>query len=295
MPEQLQSHDYADAVAGNLRGYDSLKTAAYSSGAPHLLHDSVRNLYRSLADQIARRYPGGHVLDLGAGEGGATAEFLERGLRVTAVDLSSSQLEALKGRCAHHGANLQTIQGDVLGVLDSLVEQYDAVALISFAHHVPDYIQLLEVCARSLKPSGSILTFQDPVLWGSRGLLSHTFSRLAYFAWRIAQGDVWGGLRRHLRRKVLGVYLSNDPKDNEEYHAVRNGLDQHAMARSLEAQGFSCHIYYYFSTQGMIWQWIGERLRAENSFGLIASSERVAIARDLGGTEPQPNRVNRLE
>jgi hypothetical protein len=82
------------------------------------------------------------------------------------------------------------------------------------------------------------------------------------------QGDLWGGVKRRLRRS-RGV-LDDSPLDNAEYHVIRYGVDQDAITALLTAIGFECEIIRYFSTQSRVFQQLGAALGVKNTFAIIA-------------------------
>src|SRR3989442_4290699 len=91
------------AALANIAVYDAEATKKYIDGAPHIKHASLRKLYGKLVVQIFDRAKQHTtiptVLDLGAGEGSLTQPFLELGAKVTAIDISHSQLDTLKSTC----------------------------------------------------------------------------------------------------------------------------------------------------------------------------------------------------
>jgi SAM-dependent methyltransferase len=262
-------------VAGlaNAATYTEGVTAAYVDGAPHVKHPSLRTLYGELVvrvfDRARETSPEPRVLDLGAGEGSVTLPFLELGGRVTAVDISPSQLEALKRRCARFGARLETRCLDIHDALSSPDGAYDVVVVNSFLHHVPDYLSMIGRAAALLAPRGQFFSFQDPMRYDGLGSFTRSFGRLAYLSWRVRRGDVWGGLLRRLRR-ARGVYRPDSVHDNAEYHVTRNGVDQDAVRDFLSARGFECEVVRYFSTQSRLFQPLGELLGLKDTFSVLA-------------------------
>ena len=58
--------------------------------------------------------------------------------------------------------------------------------------------------------------------------------------------------------------------DMSEYHVVRNGVDEQAIAKALH-QRFERTVFEdYWSTQAPIWQWFGERCGLRNTFCIEA-------------------------
>lgn len=92
------------------------------------------------------------VCDFGAGTGNLTLNFLARGCRLTAVDVSARSLEIL----AHKAQDLGKVS---VGLLDSgripfSDATFDIIATYSVLHHVPDYLSAIREMARVLRPGG---------------------------------------------------------------------------------------------------------------------------------------------
>ncbi len=269
------------AALANLSAYGAEATRKYSDGAPHVKHASLRTLYGRLVVQVYD-YAKKHavtpkVLDLGAGEGSVTLPFLELGANVTAVDISSNQLDVLRSRCARFADRLEARCEDINETFRNKSKEYDIIVANSFLHHIPDYIAMMSDAIIRLTPYGQFFSFQDPLRYDSVGRFTRMFSALGYFQWRIFKGDVIGGLGRRLRRSC-GVYLENSVYDNAEYHVTRNGVDQGAIYKLFKEQkGCDCDIVRYFSTQSRIFQSIGTALGLENTFAVIARRHASAI------------------
>ena len=266
------------AALANVSAYDAEATRKYIDGAPHIKHASLRKLYGKLVVQIFdnatlyTKIP--KVLDLGAGEGSVTLPFLELGAKVVAVDISNSQLDALKIKCENSGDMLEVRCEDINYTLKDKSEKYDIIVVNSFLHHVPDYLGMIREAATVLNPHGQFFSFQDPLRYDSVGKATMTFSTLAYFCWRVFRGDVIGGLRRRMRRS-RGIYLEDSVHDNAEYHVTRNGVDQDAICGLFEEEGFDCNIVSYFSTQSRLFQPIGAMLSMKNTFAVFAQKRYV--------------------
>ncbi len=260
----------------NQSSYYLSASDAYIDGAPHLKHREIQDLYARLVVQVYDRArlsaDEPSVLDLGAGEGSATLPFLALGARVTAVDISETQLSRLRAKCESHAKRLEVRCGDVYEILRSPGEPCDVVVVNSFLHHLPDYIGLIEQCVRLLKPGGQFFCFQDPLRYDTIGLFTRAFSRIGYLSWRVLKGDVVGGTKRLLRRSVVGLSDDN-PEDMVEYHVMRNGLDQEAVVNTLEEAGLACEVIKYYSTQSRLFQRLGDGMGLANTFAVIAARE----------------------
>jgi len=264
------------AALANISAYDAKMAKKYIDGAPHVKHASLRKLYGKLVVHVfdnAKKYTKiPKVLDLGAGEGAVTIPFLELGAKVVAVDISNSQLDALKDKCEKFEDMLEVRCEDINDTLKDKSEKYDIIAASSFLHHVPDYLEMIRESAIVLNPHGQFFSFQDPLRYDSVGKATMMFSTLAYFSWRIFKSDVIGGLMRRIRRS-RGIYLEDSVQDNTEYHATRNGVDQDAIRKLFEELGFDCNIVSYFSTQSYLFQPIGDVLRIKNTFAVVAQKQ----------------------
>jgi len=261
------------AASANATTYDLTATKDYVDGAPHIKLASLRSLYWDLLVQVydyaVKHTDCPHVLDLGAGEGEAALSFLELGARVTAVDISMSQIDALGKKCEQFADRLELRCEKVQGVLADRGCKYDVVVTNSFLHHVPDYLGMIKGVVGLLSPHGQLFTFQDPLRHDSVSAFTRAFTDVAYLSWRLFKGDFWGGLGRRLRR-WRGAYLADSVYDNTDYHILRNGVDQEALKHLLERAGLKCRVVRYCSTQSRIFQRFGNILGVENTFALIA-------------------------
>jgi len=266
------------AALANVSIYDAEGTKEYADGSPHIKHASLRTLYGELVVQVfdfSRKHTDTpRVLDLGAGEGSVTLPFLELGAKVVAVDISESQLAALRTKCANFG-NMLEVRCEEIGVtLENKSQHYDIIVANSFLHHLPDYLGMIREAIQVLNPSGQFFCFQDPLRYETVGKATAVFSKLAYFSWRVFKGDVIGGLMRRVRR-ARGVYLEDSMHDNAEYHITRDGVDQNAIYELFAKNGFECDIVPYFSTQSRFFQTLGAFLGMKNTFAIIARKKRV--------------------
>jgi SAM-dependent methyltransferase len=269
------------AFANNL-AYGEKDVKTYIQGAPHIKHAALRELYGKLVLEVyhaaTEHSPSPRLLDLGAGEGSVTLPFLQLGARVTAVDISETQLTALQSKCVPYADQLETQCADSNDFVKDKSRKYDIIAGNSFLHHIPDYLTLINESLDLLTEHGQFLSFQDPLRYDTVPLITRAVTDIAYFGWRLSKGrrgDVIGGIRRRVRRK-RGVYLADVREDNGEYHVTRNGVDQNAIADLFERRNFDCRIIRYFSSQNSLVQPIGMKLGLENTFAVVARRRQAA-------------------
>jgi len=258
----------------NREYYDSLADGVYSSTAPHLRHAAIRRLYDAMvknAFDIGKDRRDGRacrVLDIGAGDGIATASFLRLGAHVMAVDVSERQLQQLQVSCKSLPGQLTIRCADIDSILEEDA-QFDIIVANSLLHHIPDYLDLIQRCISRLSADGVFFSFQDPMWRASMSRRDACLSWMAYVLWRLRQGDVLGGIWRRVRR-MTGIYSPDSLHDNVEYHAVRDGVDQERIAELLSSAGFICEIARYCSFHSEVVQPFGEWLAIRNTFGIVA-------------------------
>lgn len=263
----------ASVASANRETYDRLNASTYVDGAPHVKHERLRALFRSLAVEACAATTGAahapRVLDLGAGNGAATLPFLDLGAHVVAVDVSAHQLRELARQAEGRRGRLDIHCEDAVSFLQR-PHRFDIVVACSMLHHIPDYLSVVRRSAAALDGSrGVFLSFQDLCRYDSLPAWSRVLCVVAYGSWRVRGGDLAGGLGRLVRR-AAGVYRDDCQADNVEYHLVRKGVDQDAIAATLTAAGFQTRVVPYFSTQSPAWQRLGERIGAVNTFAVVA-------------------------
>jgi len=263
-----------NASALNRAHYDLLDSKKeFVNISPHLKHKTLKDLYLCLVNKCVSVVTSKNntstprVLDLGSGDGEATLSFLSSDCAVTAVDISIEQLNRFNEYYPQYKSRCTIVCSDVIEFIENSNEQFDIIVLNSFLHHVPDYISLLNKVADSTKAS-VIFIFQDPIYYQSLNKFSRLFSKIAYLSWRITQGDILNGIKRRLARNT-GDF--SDPLNSIEYHVVRDGVNQDEIATTLVHLGYLVSYIPYFSTQSVVFQWLGDKFGVENTFAIIAT------------------------
>lgn len=267
------------ALRANLEVYEHFDERTYVNGSPHLRFSSIGARYRALIDRAIARTDRDRadisVLDLAAGNGMATIPLFKRGVRVTAVDSSKTMIRRLTRRAEAFGARPRTVVEDVFDYLQSTDEKFDIVTHVSMLHHIPDYMQLIDLAVAHVRPGGSLVTFQDPLRYDLMPRSHHVMDRACYFVWRLGQGNYTQGLKTRWRR-LRHRYDPSEAADFDEFHVVRNGVDADAIIGRLEQSFAEVDLVTYWSTFSRPLQWLGEHANLTSCFGTLASGRKAA-------------------
>ncbi|MEQ7008240.1 class I SAM-dependent methyltransferase [Actinopolymorpha sp. B17G11] len=258
-------------------GYD------YDPGSPHLSHLRLKKRLGaeiwSAVDRSFIRKGNCRVLEIGGGHGTITELAVAAGASVTVTEMSEASAVELRKRFAHND-RVRVIH-DRLG--DEILKPestFDVVLCVSVLHHIPDYLGYVKSLVDLISPDGDLITFQDPMWYPRRSRRNMAMYWACYFAWRAFQGNLLRGLGTRIRH-VRGIRDQRLESDMVEYHVVRQGVDEVALASLVEKQFTSTAVVPYWSTQSGVLQRLGERLSLHSSFALVATGR--------GGTTVRPS------
>ncbi|MDQ2622340.1 MAG: class I SAM-dependent methyltransferase [Actinomycetota bacterium] len=255
----------------------------YRSESPHLKH---RHLYEFLMSRVgatafdaAEQTGQPHVLEVGAGDGAVTERLLALGCEVTGTEMSRHSVEMMRARFGSNERFESTYDpgGDLTPLGD---RRFDLILFASVLHHIPDYLNAIDRAVENhLRPGGALISVQDP-LWYPR-MPKHTLriTSGSYLTWRVSRGKFIRGLKTRMRRRLHGL-SEEAPGDAVEYHVVRQGVDEEAVAESLRPRFESVETLPYWSSQGKPQQRLGERLGLANTFALFAKGHHPADRAD---------------
>lgn len=135
---------------------------------------------------------GERILELGCSGGRFTLPLLERGCRVTGVDISPKTIEYLARAVEAHPrrGNLTLVEDDVTSLARVRGDDFDAVVGAHILHHVPEFERALVAARQRLRPGGRAV-FLEPNPWNPLWYAQVTFHPGK--SWRIERGllDVW--------------------------------------------------------------------------------------------------------
>jgi SAM-dependent methyltransferase len=104
------------------------------------------------------------VLEVGCGEGGNLVPFLEKGCRVTGVDISVKKIEAARALFAGHTgkSRLSLLAMDIYDAGGKLDGPFDLIFMRDVIEHIHDQDRFMGYIKRFLKPGGSFFLAFPP-------------------------------------------------------------------------------------------------------------------------------------
>ena len=116
--------------------------------------------YQSIMEVHLRELAGcDHIIDLGCGTGVPTIEFLKRGQRVTAVDISQESLDILRAKAvaADCADRLTVLNADIMDLSLLRDREFDGASSMIVAHLLKHPENHLRECSRLLKINGVLM------------------------------------------------------------------------------------------------------------------------------------------
>jgi SAM-dependent methyltransferase len=249
----------------------------YAPGSPHLKHRALRaRVDRSLTLEVeAIRAMGGRcrTLEIGAGHGSFTTVLRNAGADVTVTEMSGPSAGHL-ARKFSGDPSVRVIHDPDGTWVNETADRFDLVVAISVLHHIPDYLAAIARYAEITDTEGSFISWQDPMWYSRLSRGPRTASQAAYFAWRLGQGNLQRGLKTRIRR-ARGLLDEKEVSDMSEYHVVRQGVDEEAVAAVLRSGYSRVTVTPYWSTQSRVMQGIGEDLGIATTFSVVAQDRSV--------------------
>lgn len=250
----------------------------YVKGSPHLRHDGLRSMIESKLQELVResiaREGACQVLEIGAGHGTFTQFLLDAGATVTVTEASEASATILRKTYADQPAVKVFFDRTGESVFDGTPE-YDAVVCASLLHHIPDYMDFVQRLAHLVRPGGWFYSVQDPTYYPRRSRATHLFGRGTYYVWRLGQGHFRRGISTRVRH-LRGIRSDTNPSDTIEYHVMREGVDELALAALLEDHFTDVELFTYWSTQSPLFQRMFAHAGLPTDFGLIARARHTA-------------------
>ncbi len=258
-------------MTGSLQDLGHPEGHDYDVGSAHLTHRRLRNwIVSTLRDLVAeqfRRKGQVRALEIGAGHGAFTDHLLAMGAQVTVTEMSGASADLLSERYRNNPAARVVFDSDGAAT-QNLPGQFDLVCAVSVLHHIPDYLGAVGSWLPLIGAGGTFVSFADPLWYPRRSRTSMAADRGAYLTWRLGRGDRIAGARGLVRR-ARGHYQEDNPRDMVEYHVLRQGCDEQALAGLLRSAFAEVEVLPYWSTPSMLLQAVGDRLPVNSDFGLV--------------------------
>ena len=259
--------------------YDRYETGTFDPNVQQSMEDDLDRIQAWLVTH--GRMPS--CLDCGGGTGNVALKMLERGWKVTVVDMSDEMLGLLKEKARTKGFSPRLISSSIERFLTASTITYNVVAFSAVLHHLHSYERVVMLAARRVRPGGFFYSNFDPVV-PKRPFWARAFHSLdtAVAKLTLDPADFLPGVKRRLRKlflprdPMLGRTLAS-PGDLAEYHAL-SGLDDTRILHLLRMTGFAIVEHQRYATgRTSAVRLLNERLRLLESFKIIArrSSEEV--------------------
>lgn len=245
----------------------------YAYGSPHLTHPQltarIEEQLRKLVADLVEEHGRCRVVEVGAGHGTFTETLLAAGASVAVTEMSAPSSAVLTEKFAGNTGVTVVHDPDGTAAADLVAAGCEALVYVSVLHHIPDYLEAVGELVAEMPEGSAFYSTMDPTWYPARSRATHLAEQGSYLAWRIAQGNLRRGLVTRWRRLRHG-YVESEPSDMVEFHTVRQGVDQHALADLLETHFDDVELDEFWSTQGRFFQRLGERTSLACTFGITA-------------------------
>jgi ubiquinone/menaquinone biosynthesis C-methylase UbiE len=182
-------------------------------------------------EREAARLKGKHILEVGCGMGFDTLEFLKRGVRVTATDLTPAAVEVAKRHFDVAGYRPEAVQ--VANVLDLPFPDntFDGVWACGVVHHTGDTGKAIREIRRVLKPGG-------------RAMISHMYRRHSWMYYLSKYG------RENIEFKDEDAPVTHFVRDSEalamfDGFAIEATEQDHYRCLPIARSGLKAMLYTY--------------------------------------------------
>lgn len=135
-----------------------------------IIHKEIFNIYeqnriRSSLSKITKDYDKkSTVLDVGAGTGNLTIKLLEEGFEnITCLDLSKEMMNKLREKVKDYDHNIKFVVSDCDTFLKENNSTFDVVLMSSVLHHLPDYVESLELIKGALDKKAIVYITHEPL------------------------------------------------------------------------------------------------------------------------------------
>ena len=265
--------------------YDRYETGTFDPNVQQSMEDDLDRIQAWLVTR--GRMPS--CLDCGGGTGNIALKMLERGWKVTVVDVSDEMLGLLNEKARTKGYSPRLVSSSIERFLTATSSTHDVVAFGAVLHHLYSFERVVRLAAHRVCPGGFFYSNFDPVV-PKRPFWARAFHSLDTAVAKLAldPSDFLPGVERRLRKlflprdPLLGRPVAG-PGDLAEYHAL-SGLDDARILHLLGMAGLQIVEHQRYATgRTTVVRLLNERLRFLESFKIIArrASGKVSRAKHL--------------
>ena len=206
------------------------------------------------------------MLEVGAGHGTFTETILATGAEVVVTEMSAPSAATLDARFRHNPSVevLHDPDGDF-----TAVGEVDAVVYTAVLHHIPDYLANIDAAVTHIREGGALLAFQDPLYYPRLPRRTLLASLVAFYSWRLGQGDYRRGFATIGRRCAATTTSPRSRTCPSTTSCARASTSRPSPTR-LREDFADVEVQRYWSTPSSLAQTVGDRLRTPNTFAVLA-------------------------
>jgi len=143
------------ADAEEVAKFESLADQWWDREGPLKTLHEINPLRLDYIDQRAS-LAGARVLDVGCGGGILSEAMARQGAAVVGIDLAQASLDVATTHARETGVNSQYLCVAAERLADEQPDNFDIVTCLELLEHVPDPENIVNACARMVRPGGSV-------------------------------------------------------------------------------------------------------------------------------------------
>ncbi|MBN2346311.1 MAG: class I SAM-dependent methyltransferase [Candidatus Aminicenantes bacterium] len=182
-------------------------------------------------EREAARLRGRHLLEIGCGMGFDSLEFLKRGVRVTATDLTDAAVELARAHFSCAGVRAEEVRRENVLALSFADATFDAVWANGVLHHTGDTPRAIAEVRRVLKPGG-------------RAIISHFYRRPSwmYVLSRFGRENIE---HKEQDPPVTDFFTEAEILDMFRGFVVEEAVPEHYRALPVARRGLKAALYRF--------------------------------------------------
>ena len=257
---------------------------------PQLWHDQrlfdifFGREYRHFVERIVAAGP--DVLELGCGEGHLAFELAQRGLHVTAIDLSAERIDLATARASSLQTPKPTFQVADLNSIRLKKDHYHCVVAHDALHHLYNLDHVLNETKQALKPNGRLITIDYIGMKKARKFAAAFLYALlpTYQSYRYK----W-----HLRHRLKAFFASESSKREALESGTHEALHRDSPFEEISQDSIVKKIRERFEivelfTFSPFWFYLAPKVRTPRSAryavaGILKKMDDVLVKVGVGG------------